>query len=134
VTRIRKREQKLADDTSLLRCWRAWHREQLDQALAGPHGAVIRPIVELLGDLTPQKMPTLLDLLRAQDWRIVDADVRYELLHLINTAITKLRERENRPPIDDALPDESPTLFLLARDMLSGSKPGNPAGVITATR
>jgi hypothetical protein len=114
-------------DDRRMKLWQKWHREQLDQALAS-HGDIVQPIIEILRELTPAKMPALLALLRAQDWLVVDADVRFELLHSINIAITKLRERENRPSIDDALPGEQPTLFLLARDMLSGSKSENPAG------
>ena len=30
-------EKKRADDAWLLREWKAWHREQLDAALAGPN-------------------------------------------------------------------------------------------------
>jgi hypothetical protein len=29
--------KKLEDDAKLLRAWRAWHREELEEALAGPY-------------------------------------------------------------------------------------------------
>ena len=111
----------------VLRHWRKWHREQLNEALAGPHGAVVKPIMDFLGQLTPEKMPALLKFMRAQDWRLVDADVRLVVLHELNAAITRLREREGKPPIDDALPGEAPTLFLIVRELLSCTA-GNPAG------
>jgi hypothetical protein len=33
--------------------WCKWHDEQLDAALASPHGAIVERIVDLLHDLTP---------------------------------------------------------------------------------
>ena len=121
-------------DVRMIARWRAWHREQLDDALAGPHGDVVRPIIALLADLTPQKMLALIELLRAQDWRLVDANARFIILHEINSAVTQLRERKNRPPFDDTLPDEQPTLFLIARELLSCTSRKNPAGEIPATQ
>ena len=34
-------QKKLDDDARLLRAWKAWHAEQLEEALAGAHGATI---------------------------------------------------------------------------------------------
>ena len=96
--------------------WRAWHAEQL--TLDGDDSAVVRRIMEIVRNLTPQKMPTLLDLMRAQDWRGVDADTKLTILHELNSAIAALRESEGRVPFDDSLPGEKSTLFETIREML----------------
>ena len=36
-----EKEKELVDNAHLLRAWRAWHREQLEEALAGLHGGVL---------------------------------------------------------------------------------------------
>ena len=112
----------------MLREWNRFHGEQLQLALDGDSGTVVKNIMILVRGLTPQRMPELLRLMRSVDWRIVDADVRFTLLHEINGAIIELREQEGRTRFDDALPfsDERPSLFLIVRDMLSGSEPGSP--------
>ena len=123
-------KQRDDNNDKILRRWHHWHREQLSEALAGPHGAVVKQIVDFLRDLTPQKMLALLDFMHAQNWCGVDANTRFVVLHELNFAIANLREREGRPPFDDALPftDESPTVFEIARTLLSCTSRENPAG------
>jgi hypothetical protein len=113
--RANKLERELADNAHLLRAWRQWHREQLEQALAGPHGAAVAQVIEFLEDMGPQSATALIALLHEHDWRRMDADVRFVVLHEINTAIIKLREQSGLPPFDDALPNERDTGFLIVR-------------------
>jgi hypothetical protein len=113
-----EKDQKLADDAYLLRAWRKWHRERLDEVLAGPHAVIATQIVEFLKTMTPASANALLALMRTQVWADVDADTKFELLHTINDAITKLRERTGLPPIDDALPDQRANAFLLIKEHL----------------
>ena len=98
------REQKLADDARLLRTWREWHREQLEEALAGVRRDVLERLMEQLKDLRSAR--ALVDFIAAQDWESLDADTRVIALFEINRAITALRERQKLPPINDALPGE----------------------------
>jgi hypothetical protein len=114
-----KADQKLADDARLLRAWRRWHREQLEEVLSGPHGAAVAQVVDFLKRLGPQSAPALIEIVRAQDWQRVDRDVRFVLLHEINGAIMKLREKNGLAPIDDALPHEKATGFLVIRALLA---------------
>jgi hypothetical protein len=100
-----KEEKKLADDARLLRAWRRWHREELEQAIAGPHGDLVAQFVQILRGLTLQSAPMLLKFVRTQDWRSIDSATRLILLHEVNTAITALRERNNMVPFDDTLDD-----------------------------
>jgi hypothetical protein len=61
----------------------------------------------------------LIALLHEHDWQRIDHNVRYVLLHEINSKITALRERSGLPPIDDALPGERDTGFLIIRALLA---------------
>jgi hypothetical protein len=123
-------EQKLADNAHLLRAWKRWHAEQLEEVLAGPHGAAVALVVGFLEGMGPQSAPALIALLDQHDWSQVDHNVRYVLLHEINSKITALRERHGLPPIDDALPHERTTGFLIIRELLGGQ--GKHAGDIPA--
>jgi hypothetical protein len=53
----RKRERERADGIRLLRGWFAWHRDERDAVLAGPHSAILERLLYILKNLTPQ--PTL---------------------------------------------------------------------------
>jgi hypothetical protein len=118
MRRNSEKDKKLADDERLLRAWRNWHRERLDEAMAGPHGVVVVQVVEFLKTMSPASANALLALMRSQVWADVDADTRFELLHLINSTITRLREKNGMPPIDDPLPDSRENVFLLVKKYL----------------
>jgi hypothetical protein len=117
--RTTKQEKELADNTRLLRAWRAWHREQLETALAGRHGSLVAQLMQTLRRLELQSGPELLGFIRAQDWRAIDADTRFILLHEINSAVTKLRERHGRAPFDDPLPGKRENVFRTIRSIVT---------------
>lgn len=112
----RDQQKKLANDARLLRAWKAWHREQLEEALAGMHRDVLEQLMLQLKHL--REVRELLRFIEAQDWNVVDADTRLIALHEINAAITELRERNGLAPIDDALPGERPNVFVHIKDQL----------------
>jgi hypothetical protein len=118
----KSKNQELADNATLLRTWKRWHREQLEEVLAGPHGAAVALVVGFLDGMVDgaglQSAPALIALLREHDWNQIDHNVRYVLLHEVNSKITALRERHGLPPIDDALPHERNTGFLIIRELL----------------
>jgi hypothetical protein len=92
----------LADRAHLLRAWRRWHVEQLEEALADVHADVMSRLMAQLKDLHSAR--ELVNFIAAQDWSVVDTDTRFTALHEINIAITKLRERNGQEPISDPLP------------------------------
>jgi hypothetical protein len=116
----RAAQKELKDNSRLLRIWRAWHHEQLEHARAGAHGAIVGEVMEFLQhQMTPRSAPQLLELLHRHDWRSVDADTRLVILHEINNASARLRERNGLAPFSDSLlPGQRPTLFELARSTL----------------
>jgi hypothetical protein len=99
------------------RGWRRWHREQLEEVLAGVHRSVLEHLMKQLKDLRSAR--ELIDFVSAQDWGAIDADTRFIALHEVNAAITKLRERLGLPPIDDALPGQRATAFQIIRSIMS---------------
>jgi len=97
-----QKEQKRADDDArLLRMWKKFHAEQLQEALVGLHRDVMGRLMAQLKELRSAR--ELVAFIEAQDWSAVDAHTRLVALHEINRAVCKLRERLGQEPIDDAL-------------------------------
>lgn len=119
------RDKKLVDDARLLRAWKQWHREQLEQTLKGVHRDVLEQLMKQLNDLRSAR--ELVAFIEAQDWTAVDANTRLIALHEINIAITKLRVRAEQDPIDDALPDQPLRAFQLIRNIINPSNNQFPA-------
>jgi hypothetical protein len=118
------REQKaLADDAKLLKAWTAWHKEQLDKALAGPHGAVVAQVMTLLKQMDTISGAAMVAAMRGIDWGVVDYDTRLTILHQVHQAIARLRERAGLPPFDDPLPGQPTNVFQRVRQMLLAPTP-----------
>ena len=122
----------LANRAHLLRAWRRWHVEQLEEALADVHADVMSRLMAQLEELRSAR--ALVDFIAAQDWESVDADMRAIALFEINRAITALRERQKLPPIYDALPGEPLTAFQIIREIITKVSPpsrekANPKGM-----
>jgi hypothetical protein len=128
MSKRRTRDQELADNTHLLRAWKRWHREQLDEVLAGPHGAAVARVMAFLKHMDSQSASALVALAREFDWDQMDADVRLVILHEINTAIVKLCERAGLEPIDDPLPGAHANAFLRIKEHLFPRKAEKHAG------
>ena len=103
-----KQEKKLADDARLLRWWKAWHREQREAVLSGPHGAVLSELFRMVKNLQHVQPAQLIGLARSIDWAAIDADTKLVTLHELNAAITRFREKRGLEPIDDTVSDEPP--------------------------
>jgi hypothetical protein len=104
------------DDLSLL--WRQWRHERIEALLAGPHGTKAQALLEFLQRMSLYQGTQLIELVSAGNWHRTDPDTRFEILSLINAAITELRERHNLPPFDDGIPpDDEPTVFIVIKEM-----------------
>ena len=104
-------------DARLLRAWRAWHAEQLQEALVGLHRDVMERLMAQLKDLRTAR--ELVNAIETMDWSTVDANTRLIALHEINVAICKLRERLGQEPIDDGLWHEPPRAYQLIKQIIS---------------
>ena len=94
-----EKEQTLQDNARLLRAWKRWHREHLEQALCGLHRDVLERLMLQLKNL--QSARELVGFIEAQDWTAIDVETRFIALHEINAAITALRRAD--PTIDEAI-------------------------------
>jgi hypothetical protein len=105
-------------DDRRLRAWRQWHREQLNEVLAGPHAVIATHVMEFIKDMTPASASALLALRRGNTGAGVDMTTRLVLLHEINDRISRVRESAGLPSIDDPLPGQPPNVFLTIKQML----------------
>jgi len=112
-----KEQKKLADDARLLRWWKAWHREQLEQALDGMHGDIMRGLMAQLKDLRSAR--ALVDFISARDWSRVDANTRMIALHEISCAIAALRSKSGLPFVDDPLPGQPDNAFQIIKSLFN---------------
>jgi hypothetical protein len=111
-------DKKLADGQKLLRWWKAWHREQRDAVLAGPHGPVLAELLRAIANLQHIQPAQLVGLARAVDWVAIPYDMRLVVLHELNVAIMKYREKRGAEPINDNLPGQSDTPFRTIKAIL----------------
>jgi hypothetical protein len=112
MRRRSEKEQTLQDNAHLLRAWKRWHREQLEQSLCGLHGDVLERLILQLKNL--QSARELIG-----DWAALDANTRLIALHEINAAITTLRERNGLVPIDDPLPGAPENAFRIIKTIMT---------------
>jgi hypothetical protein len=110
-----EQEQKLADDARLMRSWRKWHREQLEEALAGPHSSVLDELFRMCANLKHVQPAQLIGFVRSIDWSAIPYNIKLTVVHELNIAITAFRVKRGLPEIDDGLPGEPDTPFRTIR-------------------
>jgi hypothetical protein len=113
----RAREKELRERDELCALWREHRKAQRDALLAGPHGAAAQALIGFMNAMSLEDGATLLDLVSAGPWRDADDEIRFIVLQLIDAGLARLRERDDLPPFDDALPfsDEADTAFQIIR-------------------
>jgi hypothetical protein len=116
-------DKKLADDQKLLRWWKAWHREQRDAVLAGPHGPVLVELLRAIANLQHIQPAQLIGLARSVSWAAIDYDTRLTVLHELNVAIMKFREKRGAEPIDDPLLHEAESPYRIIKAIMFAASP-----------
>jgi hypothetical protein len=106
-----KEQKKLADDARLLRAWKKFHRDEYEAVLVGPHAAMLGELFRMLQNLKHVQPAQLIGLVRSIDWTAIDSNTKLVLLHELNSAIMKFRERRGAEPINDNLPGQPDTPF-----------------------
>lgn len=105
-------EKAQREKSELARQWRRWRRERSDIILEGPHARDYRGLLLLVGSLTPDSAPALVQYVQRAAWlQAADREVRRTALTVIDDAIVLLRVKHGMSPFDDSLPDEPPTAF-----------------------
>jgi hypothetical protein len=132
---MKTRQQKaLAEQRYEFRQWKRRRRERVEALLAGPYAEPVRALLAFLKTMTG---PTaLINFVTAGPWADAGADVRFEILALVDAVIVQRRERMGLMPFDDSLPDQPENAFLILRAQLAdpnsrlmaappGAKPGS---------
>jgi hypothetical protein len=128
-----KKEKELAENARLLHAWKKFHREEREAVLAGPYGTTLAELFRMFANMKHVRPSQLVGYTRAIEWSKIDFPTRLVVLHEANAAITKLREGQGLPPIDDALPGEPSRAFQIIREIINsfpqsrGGPPGHPA-------
>jgi hypothetical protein len=105
-------EKKLAEREQTHRLWKKHRAERVGELLKGPYAKATHELLVLADEAA------LLALVKRGLWRAADSDTCFEILSLIDAALTTKREAAGLPPFDDALPGAPPTTFLTGRRML----------------
>ena len=119
MKRKSERDKKLVDDARFMRWWKAWHREEREAVLAGPHGAVLSKLFRMLENLKRVQPCQLIGLGRSIDSTASDSPTRSVVLHEASVSITRHREKCGLEPIDDALPGEPLRVFQVIRKIIT---------------
>ena len=122
------KDKNLAERNSFLRAWRAWHREQREVVLSGPHAATLAELFRMFSNIECVQPAQLVGFIGAIDWSAIDYETRLTVLSEVNSAITEFRDRQGLDPISDPLPGAPPNAFQLIREILQVSRKGEPAG------
>ena len=73
----RSLDQERADGAYLLRNRKSWHDEQREAAVAGPHGALVAQLLDVLRELTLGGGAELVTFISSQNWNCVNFDTRH---------------------------------------------------------
>jgi hypothetical protein len=111
-----EKEKELADDARLMKWWKAWHREQRDEALA-KHPSLIE-LFRMFANIQHVAPVQLVGFVQSINWADVYYAIRLTVLHEINNAITDFRVERDMEPIDDNLPGEPETPFRQLKALL----------------
>jgi hypothetical protein len=114
-----KKEKELAENARLLRAWKKFHRDELEAVLAGPYGTTLAELFRMFENMKHVRSSQLIGYMRAIEWSQVDYPTRLTVLHEVNAAITKLREQQGLPPMDDALPGEPLRAYQVIRNIMN---------------
>ena len=111
-------EKELRDKSRLLRAWKKFHREERDAVLSGPHATTLIELFRMFANLKHVAPAQLVGFISAIDWSAIDYQTRLTVLHELNTAITRYRERCGLEPISDNLPNEPESPFRAIKAIL----------------
>jgi len=113
-----QKEKELRDNARLLRAWKKFHHEEREAALAGPYAVTLAELFRMFANLVHVQPAQLIGFIGAIDWAAIDFQTRLTVLHELNTAITKFREKRGLEPIDDPLPRQPDSPFRIIKATL----------------
>ena len=118
-----EKDKKLANDARLLRWWRAWHREERDAVLSGPHARTLAELFRAFSAIDCIQPSQLVGFIGAIDWSAIDYQTRLTVLHEVNAMIAKFREKRGLEPINDPLPGQPDNAFRIIKNLFNSFPP-----------
>jgi hypothetical protein len=115
-------EKEIRGQRIEFRLWRRWRRERLNALLAGPYGEATKALLDFIKTMPGPN--ALIDFVKAGPWSDADADIRFEILALVDAVIVKRRQQMGKTPFDDSIPwsGKPPNAFLTLRVQLLGEE------------
>jgi hypothetical protein len=120
------RDKELRGQRIEYRMWKRWRRERLEALLQGPFAESTSAFLEFCKTMTGAG--ALVDFVKAGPWPGADADIRFEILSLLDAVIIKQREKLGLMPFDDAVGGMPINAFLLVREQLNPPDGGAARG------
>jgi hypothetical protein len=94
--------EKSADDEILVREWKRWRQEEVQQALAGPHA---ERLAELIAKLKAAPSWDAIDAaVFLKPWQEVDRHTKALAVRMVHAFVVHLREKAGLCPYDDPIP------------------------------
>jgi len=112
-------EKAQYDKNKQLQLFKKWKREIREGMSRGIYGTEIITLLKLLRK-TPDST-VLVQFVQKSKW-LLDADIetKYSILGYIGDAMIRWNIRHGLPPMNDSLPDEPDTPFIVIRKLLMG--------------
>jgi hypothetical protein len=90
----------------MMRNWKAYHQEQREAVLNGPHGVMLSELFRMFDHLQHVRPEQMIGMVKSIDWPTIDADTKFTVVHEVGVAISKFRTRRGLDAFDDALPGQ----------------------------
>jgi hypothetical protein len=116
-----KLEKEQRDNTTQFQRYKKAVRAESEALLNSEHGANYRILLGILKRMIPQSSRELIDYVRGARWITqCNRDQKFTVLSMIDMAIIRTRIRDGRSPMDDPLPDQPDSPFIIIRRLING--------------
>lgn len=99
--------------------WSKWHQKQLKEFLGGDYADAATELHAFLSKADLDSGDELIALVKRGPWLNANDETKYQVLRILDHAITYLRESNGLEPFDDPVDDEL-NVFLKIRHLLVG--------------
>lgn len=119
-----ERERAKKEEREQRRQWNMYRRNFVERKralLQGEYRTQLASLIKFIRRLKPEDAVPLIEMIKQATWlKQAEEATRLMVLSLIDSAIIRHRVRLGMSPIDDALPGETPNVFLIVRRELLG--------------
>jgi hypothetical protein len=113
------KNKRIEERTKLAAHYRQEEARRTAEALASPLGKRLATLLAGFDRLTIDDADCMIDCLEAEDWLFrANRDFRHLALRLINQRISRIRRDAGLVELDDPLPDEPDSAFIIIKRLL----------------